>query len=429
MKIGYLRKTQLYIMIICFIVLGNGFLMHYSYQEILQDIQDQKLSHAYAHQLVILEDAMVERSALYKQYIAHPKSSITLADLQLTEQKIKTILARLMDASTGAIWDEPLRKLKVLNQKFTGGATELVRASEMPIASGKAKSLLSVEVQKEALQKFAEQIDTWDLVLKNYIAKLRQIADQADQLAAAEIHKQRQFCVLLNMMACLIIVGLLVLIYVWVGYRLRRSIVNLTCAMQDYSLFGVNIPVLKGDRNSEMGRLSLAAESFKGHVMENIMTDFRAAHPGLFKEVEQFMVASRELKVTVNGLLDAYDNRGMETNNLMKSNEQTRQALRSFIKNGETFLETARESNSFGKNKKMNPHLESLTLLVEEARQAITKELDVMAKIESRQKRIFELLLALSIKMGDISEQLEKELSLFIQASRGSGDTVIINRR
>ena len=435
MKTGYLRKTQFYIMIICFFVLGNGLLVHYGYEEILQDIHNQKLSHAYAHQLVTLEEAMAERSALYRQYIAHPKSRITLADLQLTEQKIKTMLAHLINASVGVIWEGPLKKLHELNQKFTGGATELVRASMVPTTSGKFKGLVLRENQKEDVQKFVAQIDEWDFALKAYIAKLRQIAGQADQLAAEDIHKQRQFFIFFNMMSCLAIVGLLVLIYVWISYRLRRSIVGLTHAMQDYSLFGARIPVLKRDQNSEMAHLIAAAQSFKEHVMESVVADLRESHPYLFKEVGQVIITSRDLKLTVNEILDAYDNRDLKTKDLVQSNEQTRNILRSIIKNGESFLATVRESEVLSNNKKIAPQLKNLESLIEQAHQAIIKEQNAakrivtMAKIESRQKRIFELLLELSVKMGYVAEQLEKELSLFIRVSPGSGEDVIIHRR
>jgi hypothetical protein len=304
-----------------------------------------------------------------------------------------------------------------------------------PTTAGKVKDLVSQANPKEDVQKFAAQIDEWDLALRTYIAKLRQIANQADQLATEEIQKQRQFFILLNMMACLAIIGLLVLIYVWIGYRLRRSIINLTHALQDYNVFGARIPVLKRDQHSEMGHLTAAAQSFKSHVVENIMTDLRESHPGLFKEVGQVIVASKGLKVTVNEILDCYDHRGLKTKDLIESNEQTRHTLRSIIKNGEIFLVTARESNALAKNKKIAAHLESLESLIEQAHQAIIKEqnaakrISTMVKIESKQKRIFELLLELSVKMGYVSEQLEKELSLFIQVSSGSEHNVIINRR
>lgn len=435
MKTGYLRKTQLYIIISCFILFSNGFLMHYSYQETLQGIQYQRLSHAYQHQLRSLEGSIADRSALYKQYIIHPKSRITLADLQITEQRIKTTLSNLIHASRGMLWEEPLSKLMDINQQFTSGATELVLSSERVVALKKSSGQVFAEMQQQENQKFAQQIDQLDFFLKNYIAQLRQIAGQADHLSAQDVNKQGQFFVLLNLLSCLIIGGLLLFIYYSIGYRLRRSIVNLTHALQDYSLFGAAIPIFKQERTTEIGHLAAAAQSFRDNVIENVIVTIRVSHPALFEEVGHVIVASKALKITVNEILDLYENSELKAKDLLQSSEQTRGTLRSIIKSSENFLEVVRESSAISKHKKIAPHLKNFEVLIEEAHKAIVKEqntakrITTLVKVESKQKRVFELLLELSIKMGHISGQLEKALSDFIQSSSTSEDDVIINRR
>jgi hypothetical protein len=200
-------------------------------------------------------------------------------------------------------------------------------------------------------------------------------------------------------------------------------------------LFGAGIPVFKQERTSEIGHLAAAAQSFRDNVIENVIVHLRESHPTLFKEVGHIMVSSKALKLTVNEILDVYEDGDLKTKDLLHSNEQTRNALRAIIKNGESFLGAIRETDSIAKSKKIAPHLKNLESLIESAHKTIVSEqntakrISTLAKIESKQKRIFELLLELSVKMGYISEQLEKELSNFIQASPSSDEDVIINRR
>ena len=230
-------------------------------------------------------------------------------------------------------------------------------------------------------------------------------------------------------------IGFMLLVYFAIGYKLRRSIVRLTHALKDYSLFGTGIPVFKQEKNSEIAALAYAAKSFRDNVVENVIVSLQQSYPTLFQDLHQVIVTSRALKVTVNEILNTYEDRANHTKERLLSNEQTRVALRSIIKNGEGFLKIIREISPVAKHKQASAYLKNLEALIEEAHTMVVQEqnaaksLGKISRKEAVQKRVLELLLELSIKISYVSEQLEKELSSFIQATPDFNEEVIIKRR